>query len=204
MTYPEFLKLQSSLIPSQNVSRETFNLLKTYVECVLRANETFNLIGPKEKYRIWERHVIDSMQLFPHIENKGKVCDVGSGAGFPGIVLGILGLTNITLVESIKKKASFLQDVSHETFLKNKVLWDRVENLKEIFDVVTARGVASLEKIFNWTYHIRNANTSYVLLKGKTYNVEIEQALKKYQFDVKIFQSVTHLDGKILVIQNVH
>jgi 16S rRNA (guanine527-N7)-methyltransferase len=202
ISYNEFLKKQQSFLPQIDVSRETFEKLSFYVDKLFEANQKFNLIGSKEKEHIWERHVFDSMQLFQYIEKRSSVCDVGSGAGFPGIVLGILGV-KMLLVESNKKKAAFLEYVSRETSTQNKIICERVENLKSSFDVVTARALAPLERLLTWCEGIYYEKTIFIFPKGQRYREEIERAHKKFAFDVVSHHSVTDENGKILVIKNV-
>lgn len=200
MNYETFLKEKNSLSLEQNVSRETFLRLESYV--TMLKNASFNLISAGDGDQIWERHIFDSIQLYPYF-SKGSVCDFGSGAGFPGIVLSALGIAPLTLVESIGKKAEFLQNVSRETFLDYKVICDRVENSTEKFDFITARAVASLKKLLQLTEPIRTHDTVCVFPKGKKYQEEIEDARREFSFDVEVHQSVTHTEGKILVLRNV-
>ena len=245
MRYDEFLQEQQKLIPSLNVSRETFDRLKAYVNLLEECNQKLNLVGSSEMATIWDRHVFDSMQLMPYIVKGGfhvksrkpsevqvllknasrtlmpeiegavedsalhipksslSVCDVGSGAGFPGIVLGILGVSDMVLVESIAKKALFLENVSRETLIKNTILCDRVENLKKTFTAITARAVAPLKDLLRLTKNIRTFDTVCIFPKGKKYQEEIEDARRYFSFDVEAHQSLTHEEGRILVITHV-
>lgn len=203
-SYNDFLKAQQFLLPQINVSRETFERLNFYVNRVIEYNQKFNLIGSKEEEKIWERHVFDSMQLFSYIESDKKVCDIGSGAGFPGLVLGIIGISNISLIESNEKKARFLESVSRETSVDNKIICGRVEILEESFDIVIARALAPLEKLLNWSLRVSHKKTYCIFPKGKIYQEEIKRAYKKFAFDVSLHHSVTNEDGKILVVKNVH
>ncbi len=204
ISYDYFLKEHQRLFPDINVSRETFDRLLYYVQKVIEYNQSFNLIGSGEKEKIWERHVFDSMQLYPHIEENKKICDIGSGAGFPGMVLGIMGVSGITLIESNEKKATFLKNVSRETLIDNIVLCERVEHLKKPFDVITARAVSPLKNLLLWTQNISHKETQYIFPKGKKYQEEITEAYKKFAFDVVLHHSVTNENGRILVIKNVH
>jgi 16S rRNA (guanine527-N7)-methyltransferase len=204
MRYDEFLQEQQKLIPSLNVSRETFDRLKAYVNLLEECNQKLNLVGSSEMATIWDRHVFDSMQLMPYIPKSSlSVCDVGSGAGFPGIVLGILGVSDMVLVESIAKKALFLENVSRETLIKNTILCDRVENLKKTFTAITARAVAPLKDLLRLTKNIRTSDTVCIFPKGKKYQEEIEDARRFFSFDVEAHQSLMHEEGRILVITHV-
>ena len=137
-----------------NVSRETIEKLKTFQNMVLEWNKKINLISKASEQNIWERHIIDSLQLYPLIEEKDKVLyDFGSGAGFPAIVLAILSEQfypnlNITLIESIGKKVLFLENVKKSLNLNITILKDRIENLNLLKpDIITSRALASLDKL---------------------------------------------------------
>jgi 16S rRNA (guanine527-N7)-methyltransferase len=204
MRYDEFLQEQRKLLPSLNVSRETFDRLDIYVKLLEEYNQKLNLVGSSEMSNIWDRHIFDSMQLLSYIpDSSHSICDFGSGAGFPGIVLGILGVSEMVLVESIGKKALFLENVSRETFIRNTVLCDRVENLKKTFDVITARAVAPLKDLLKLTKNIRTPGTVCVFPKGKKYQEEIDDARRYFSFEVEAHQSLTHEEGRILVISHV-
>lgn len=203
MLYEDFLRKKEEFLLSLNVSRETFDRLSKFIDHLKECNQKINLVGSSEMGNIWFRHVFDSMQLMQYINIHSKVCDFGSGSGFPGVILGILGVNGMTLVESIGKKVSFLERVSRETCVKNKVLCDRVENLRDSFDFITARAVTSLDKLLKLTKGIRREDTICVFPKGKKYQEEIEEAQKNFDFKVQVYQSITHEDGKILVLKNV-
>ncbi len=204
MTYDQFIQEQQKLLPCLNVSRETFHRLERYMDLLKEQNQNLNLVGSSEMPNIWHRHVFDSMQLLPYIPTTAtSVCDFGSGAGFPGIVLGILGVSQMTLVESIGKKVAFLENVSHETFLKNTILCDRVENMHKAFSVITARAVASLKDLLTLTNNIRTPETLCIFPKGKKYQEEIDDARSYFDFKIDVHQSVTHPEGKVLVISHV-
>ena len=204
MDYNKFLDIQQKMLPSLNVSRETFDQLRVYLSLLEEQNKNLNLVGSQEMERIWERHVFDSMQLMLYLKKPPlSLCDVGSGAGFPSIVLGILGVDKMTLVESIEKKARFLMNVSRETSVKNTIICDRVENLKKVFDVIVARAVAPLKELLILTKNIRTSRTVHIFPKGKKYQEEIEDARAHFSFEVDVHQSVTHPEGRILVIHHV-
>jgi len=204
MNYDEFLQEQRKLLPFLDVSRETFDRLEIYVNFLKEYNQKFNLVGSSEMGNIWDRHIFDSMQLISYVaESPRSVCDIGSGAGFPGIVLGILGVSDMVLVESIAKKALFLENVSRETLVKNTILCDRVENLKKTFEIITARAVAPLKDLLKLTKNIRTPDTVCVFPKGKKYQEEIDEARLYFSFEVEAHQSLTHEEGRILVINHV-
>ena len=197
------LKVVNKRFPSFDVSRETFDRLNLYASLLIEENKKFNLIGSGEVSHIWERHIFDSMQLFSYLDPKDKICDMGSGAGFPGIVLGILGCNNITMVESIRKKASFLENVSRETSISNKVICGRIESLEGYFPFITGRAVAPLKKLLMLSRNISNRQTRFVFPKGRRYMEELEEAKKNFSFEVDKRKSVTSPDGTILLLRSV-
>ena len=177
--------------------------LEKFQEMVLLANQRMNLIGKSTEKDVWERHIIDSYQLMKYLNKEDIVLDFGAGAGFPGIVLSICGIKNVYLVESIAKKCSFLQEVVDEITLPAKVLNERVENLKIVIDVIVARAVAPLDKIFSLTFSKKNKAVKYVLLKGKNYSIELDEAKKNWNFIYKSHKSITSCESVILEIENL-
>ena len=100
-----------------DVSRETFNQLQTYVDLVVHSQEVLNLIGPSTVDTIWERHVLDSAQLIRYLpEEPSNIVDIGSGAGFPGVVMALLTHHTVTCIESVQKKSKFFDDGPRETW----------------------------------------------------------------------------------------
>lgn len=198
------MQKQLEQVVGKNVSRETFEQLEKYLTFLIQENEKYNLIGPKEAERLWERHVLDSAQLFPLVRNSGGFLDVGSGAGFPGVVLSLLGVPGGCLVESSHKKCSFLKNVSRETLADFSVVCERVERMRGAsFNRVVSRAVAPIEKLLMWTLGVATRDTQWVFLKGKTAQEEVAEALKRFSFEVEMFPSVTSEEGKIVSVRKV-
>lgn len=193
-----------------DVSRETYANLETFQNMVLEWNNKFNLISKSSAEDIWNRHILDSLQLLKFISNKAeKLYDFGSGAGFPGMVLAIATKDifpnlKVSLMESIRKKAIFLNEVKTKLNLDVDIYNERVENLKlPKADIITSRAMASLEKLLNYAYPFCKKETELLFLKGKTWEDEIKTALIKWKFDYESFESITDKDGKILFIKNI-
>ncbi len=182
-----------------NVSRETQNELEEYVRRLLEYNKTHNLIGSKEVDKVWDRHIIDSLQLTTLLPLNKKIVDVGTGAGLPGMVLSILGF-DVTLIESNTKKVTFLKSVSRET---GKIIHDRCENIKKKFDVITARAVTNLKDLIALTLHLSKKSSVFIFPKGKNWKKELLEAEKKYKFDVEIKKSLTSYESRILILKNI-
>jgi 16S rRNA (guanine527-N7)-methyltransferase len=192
-----------------NVSRETIGKLNKYKYFLLRSNKSLNLIGKTTENQLFTRHFIDSAQIYDLIEDKSEIIDLGSGAGFPGVILKILMdnnkiVGNITLIDKSTKKCKFLQDLSDELGLILKIVNLKVENFKfnKISTVVSRafkKTVDTIDILLKNNDKIRNI----ILIKGKTYQQEIEEAKKKYTFDVEKFRSITSDESYILKISNI-
>ena len=189
----------------KNVSRETFEKLKVYQRTLEEWQKRLNLVSSSTLSNIWERHFKDSLQLLPYLPpTKSKLVDLGSGAGFPGLVLAIArpDFLNVTLIESDLKKCVFLENVSRETNAPITVLNERIEALKNSlkFNVVTARGLAPLSFLIEYAFPLMDVNSFCLFLKGKEFESEIEDSQKKWDFNLEIFPSLTDSRGRILKI----
>ena len=184
--------------------------LKHYESLLLKWQKTINLISPATIDNAWERHFEDSIQLNNLIPSDIRnICDIGSGAGFPAIVLAILNpKINFTVIESDARKCAFLQTVSRETSCKNvKIINGRIENvISEIdTDMVTCRALASVRQLLIYTQPLWNDNKDFKILmpKGKNWRDEIDEAVKKFTFDVSDYQSKTDSEARILIVGKV-
>jgi len=192
-----------------NVSRETIEKLNKYKDFLISSNKLLNLIGKTTENHIFSRHFIDSAQIYDLIEDKSEIIDLGSGAGFPGVVLKILmdynkKDGNITLIEKSPKKCKFLQDLTDKLDLTIKIVNLKIENFKfnKISTIVSRafkKTVDTIDILLKNNDKIRNI----ILIKGKTYQQEIEEAKKKYTFDVEKFRSITSDESYILKISNI-
>jgi 16S rRNA (guanine527-N7)-methyltransferase len=192
-----------------NVSRETIEKLNKYKDFLLSSNKSLNLIGKTTENQIFTRHFADSAQIYDLIEDKSEIIDLGSGAGFPGVILKILMDNNkipgnITLIDKSPKKCEFLQDLSDKLGLTLKIVNLKIENFKfnKISTIVSRafkKTVDTIDILFKNNDKIR----SIILMKGKTYQHELEEAKKKYTFDVEKFRSITSDESYILKISNI-
>jgi 16S rRNA (guanine527-N7)-methyltransferase len=192
-----------------NVSRETIEKLNKYKDFLLSSNKSLNLIGKTTENQIFTRHFTDSAQIYDLIEDKSEIIDLGSGAGFPGVLLKILMddkkiAGNITLIDKSPKKCKFLQDLSDKLGLTFKIVNLKIENFKfnKISTVVSRafkKTIDTMDILLKNNDKIRNI----ILIKGKTYQQELEEAKKKYTFDVEKFRSITSDESFILKITNI-
>ena len=187
---------------------DTQDKLKHYEMLLKQWQKTINLVSPATLDHAWDRHFKDSIQLNQYIpENTKILCDIGSGAGFPGLVLAILNPEiEIHLIESDTRKCGFLRNVSRETNCKNVTIHNgRIEaKLDDIsdFDCLTARALASLKDLIGFT---RQADQGFkmILPKGRDYHNEISEAQIYYNFDFSEHPSVIDKESVILIVSNV-
>lgn len=189
-----------------NVSRETLDKLQEYQALLLKWQQKINLISPNTVNQAWDRHFVDSMQIFEHLPSlNGHLVDLGSGAGFPGLVLAIMGFEHVTLIESDRRKCIFLKEVARDLNLSNvTVITDRLENVHDIkADIVTARALASLEQLIKWTTPFLKPETVLIFPKGRRYDEEISEAGLPDSVKVQIFDSVTDEEAKIVFLSGL-
>ena len=192
-----------------NVSRETIEKLNKYKDFLLSSNKLLNLIGKNTENDIFSRHFIDSAQIYDLIEDKSEIIDLGSGAGFPGVIIKILMNNskidgNIILIEKSPKKCKFLQNLSDKLDLMLRIVNLRVENFKfNKISTVVSRAFKNTVDTIDILYKNNDRIRSIILIKGKTYQHELEDAKKKYTFDVEKFRSITADESYILKINNI-
>lgn len=194
-----------------DVSRETYSKLELYCQALIEWQEKINLISKNSLQDVWNRHFADSAQLFNLIpKNARTIIDIGSGAGFPGMVLAIISnkktpYLKTTLVESIKKKTLYLNHVKELVGVRNlEIINGRAELIKnKKFDVVTSRAVTALQGLLTYADNLLNKNGICIFPKGANYQKEIDEAKKFWKFSLDVIQSTTSEEGKILIISNL-
>ena len=192
-----------------NVSRETIEKLKIYHKYLIEKNKTLNLIGKNTEKSIFSRHFKDSAQIYDLIDKNIDIVDIGTGAGFPGIIVKILMennnlIGNMILIEKSPKKSQFLQDLCIKLDLKVKIENKRLENYNfSKISTVISRAFKSTLKTIDILYRNKEKIKELVLLKGKTYQQEIDEAKKKYTFKLEKFRSITSDDSSIVKITNI-
>ena len=163
-------------------ARELFGIAfagaERFAEMLAAEGELRGLVGPRELPRLWTRHIVNSAAVVPFLPARGTVADVGSGAGFPGIVVALLRPDlEVALIEIMERRIDWLDDVVDELDLDNVTLRRaRAEDVKERFDVVTARAVANLTKLVRLTAPLLRQGGSLLALKGARAEAEAEAA----------------------------
>ena len=183
----------------QNVSRETF-LLQQYSEMLRKWQKTVQLVAPSDLAHLHKRHFEDCRQYATFV--KGKVIDLGSGGGLPAVILAIMGHP-VKAVESDKRKAAFLQTVAAELNIPLKVLVCRAENIEEKAMTVTARAMAPLPILLSYAEKILLPEGRCIFPKGAKWDMEVSEARQTYDFVLHAKTSLTHPEGRILVIEQV-
>lgn len=192
------------------VPRETVGTLEEFVEMLIRWNERINLFSRKEDANLWERHVVDSAQLLPLAPQRAKTwLDVGSGGGFPGIICAVIAKYQrrpiaFTLVESDSRKAAFLREAVIRFELPVTVLSSRIEEITLIpQDVISARALATLEKLLGYTSPFCHSGTTFLFPKGRQREMELTEARKYWHMRAIHVPSRTDAEGSILRISEV-
>ena len=199
--------MSNSFEESVNVSRETWTRLRQYGDIVRKWQKTINLISPTTVGDLWERHVLDSLQVWALDPQPKTWLDMGSGAGFPGIVTAIClaehGTGWVYLIESNQKKAAFLRNVIVQTGARACVHPVRVADAFEIapkIDAISARALASLDDLLEMSepWFGANKKLSTYLHKGRDYQLEIELARSRWDFNLVKYDSQIQ-DGSVIL-----
>ncbi len=193
-----------------DVSCETFYQLKTYQSLLEEWQVKFNLVSSSSIKDAWNRHFLDSAQLFQYIPKEAKnMIDFGSGAGFPGMVLAIMAkektpYLKVVLVDSIRKKTVYLKEVAQKTNTSVDIINDRIENIpNQKFDIITSRAMTSLSDLLKYSYPFCHKGSLCIFPKGKNYALELKEAHSKWNFKCVIKASEQSEEGKILIVSNI-
>ena len=194
------------------VSRETYKKLCVFQKNLFKWQKSINLISKNTIKNTWERHFLDSAQLYKFVRRiEGNIIDFGSGAGFPGLVLAIMGKKNIHLVESDHKKCVFLKEIAMLTETDITIHNCRIEDLNFInVDLITCRALASLSKLIEYVEIFINKSfgekqkiPKLLFLKGKSYYLEVIELSKTKKITFEEYPSITDKNGRILYINKV-
>ena len=197
-----------------NVSHETLEKLVIYFELLSLTQKKMNLVSNSSLQDLEIRHFLDSAQLYPFCKNlNGNVVDFGSGAGFPGAVLSILGISKIFLVESNKKKCNFLAKLKTETNSNFNIINSRIENLDFLYpSLIVSRALTSTKNllVFSINHMLKSKSIkskkealknipNLLFLKGKTFQNELNNVPKNLNIKFQTFPSITSAESRILL-----
>jgi 16S rRNA (guanine527-N7)-methyltransferase len=187
------------------ISRETMERLKAYAALLIEWSGRINLVGRSTLADLWRRHFLDSAQLLPLIPLGARsLVDLGSGAGFPGLVLAILGVPGVELIEADRRKATFLREASRAAGVDVTLRACRIESVApQAADVVTARGCAPLNRLLPLAERLIGPQTTCLFLKGAQVEEELTVAGKAWTMIVSRHPSRSDPGGTVLSLQQV-
>ncbi|NNE85606.1 MAG: 16S rRNA (guanine(527)-N(7))-methyltransferase RsmG [Alphaproteobacteria bacterium] len=195
----------SDFASALNVSRETLDRLEIFEGMLRRWQKTINLVGARSLDDVWRRHFLDSAQLCRLLGDTKTVTDIGSGGGFPGLVIAIMSDAQVTLVESDQRKAAFLREVSRETGAGISIIAERAEAAKATpTEAVTARAVASVEKLLSLAQPWIAPGGQCFFLKGAAVEEELTDARRFWDISFDLVPSLSDPAGSILCVKEFH
>lgn len=202
---------QEWLRSSFDVSRETEERLESFIAFLLAESDNQNLISASTRDHVWARHMVDSAQLLCHIDRPCPLgttwLDLGSGAGFPGLVVAALAPnTRFVLVESRRKRIEFLKSAADILGIADRVVIEgrRLETLPSFAaDYISARAFAPLDRLLDLAARFSTAQTIWLLPKGRNARNELEAVANAWQGAFHVEQSLTDADSSIIVAHSV-
>lgn len=188
-----------------DVSRETIARLAGFVDLLTGENERQNLVAPASLSTVWSRHIVDSAQLLPLAEGRsGPWLDLGTGAGFPGLVVAALHHVPVTLVESRRLRADFLRRAAACLGAEVEVFGSSLQRMApRPFEVISARAFAPLPRLLELAQPFSTEKTLWLLPKGRGAQSELEAVGGAWQGDFRLEPSLTDADARIIVATGV-
>ena len=197
--------VKADIVSKFVLNKTQVDKLDYYLSSIIKHNKHTNLIGKSTIENIWNRHVLDCLQLTKYITNKKlKILDLGTGAGLPGILLSIVGYQKVLMVDSVKKKTDFVREIIKELSLTAKIQNKRIENAPTSqHDIIVSRALAPLVNLLTYARMYSNKNTTSLFLKGRNVTSEIDIASKVFFFEFEKIKSLSSDDGCVLKINNI-
>jgi len=190
----------------QRFGAEASARVARFADQVMRESDLQNLVARSTLESIWSRHILDSAQLIPlagSIDATTRWLDIGSGAGFPGVVVALLTLAQVTLVEPRRRRVEFLQQVLADS-ANATVLLAKVEAISAPPQhIVSARAVATVDELLRATRHVSDISTRYILPRGRSAHAELESARRGWHGLFHVEPSVTDAESGILIAEKV-
>ena len=186
-----------------NFTAKNISDIKIFINELLKANKKHNFISKSTEKVIWQRHILDSAQLVKFIDfSKSSLSDLGSGAGFPGLILAIFNKNkdfHVKLYEKSPVKRAFLKDMSDILSLKIEIHGNVYENSIDS-DYIVSRAFKKLEAIIQVSREIVKKSHKLIILKGQNAQEELKKAFNKEKYDYKLENSITNEDSKIIIV----
>ena len=193
-----------SILQNQlSYSAKNISDIKIFIDELLKANKRHNFISRSTENLIWHRHILDSAQLVKFIDfSKGSLSDLGSGAGFPGLILALFNKNqdfHVKLFEKSPVKRAFLRDLSARLSLKIEILGNVYDHSINT-DYIVSRAFKKLDAIIQVSREIAKKSHKLIILKGQNAQKDLEKAFKKEKYDYKLENSITNKDSKIIIV----
>ena len=186
-----------------NFTDHSIEKLKRFTNLVLKENKRYNLIAKSTENKIWERHILDSAQLVKFIDfSKGSLSDLGSGAGFPGLILALFNKNkdfHVKLYEKSPVKRAFLRDISDRLSLKIEI-FGNIYNESIDTDYIVSRAFKKLGSIIQVSREIARKSHKLIILKGQNAQEDLKKAFNKEKYDYKLDNSITNEESKIIIV----
>lgn len=191
-------------LPPFFITEEIRDRLRQFETITREWNRKINLISSKDVESLWKRHIEDSLRILPLIPKNTAINDLGSGGGFPGIIIAIAGGNPVTLLESDLRKCAFLREASRICSAPTRIVSGRLEDVKAPpAPIVTARALAPLPRLLHWAKPFLTAEGTCLFFKGRNVSEEIENSYKEWNFQLETFQKKGD-EGVILKITHLH
>ena len=196
---------KSDIVSEFVLNKTQVDKIDYYLSSIIEHNKHTNLVGKSTIENIWDRHVLDCLQLTKYIINKKlKILDLGTGAGLPGVLFSIVGFQKVLMVDSVKKKTDFVRKIIKELSLTAKIQNKRIEKPPTSqHNIIVSRALAPLVKLLTYARMYSNKNTTSLFLKGRNVTSEIDIASKVYFFEFEKIKSLSSDEGCILKINNI-
>lgn len=200
---------RAGFLAQVDVSRETLARLDTYAALLTKWNPAINLVAPSTLDQLWTRHFLDSAQVL-EIAPEGKTwVDIGTGGGFPGLIVAILAAEKrpdlrVACIESDLRKATFLRTVAREAGVEVDVISKRIEQVAPMgADILSARALAPLAQLLGFAERHLSPNGRALFLKGANHASEVKEALEMWSFQADTYPSKTSSDAVILSLGDI-
>ena len=186
-----------------NYSSRSISDIKIFINELLKANKKHNFISKSTENVIWHRHILDSAQLVKFIDfSKGSLSDLGSGAGFPGLILALFNKNkdfHVKLYEKSPVKRAFLMDIRKKLSINVEILGNVYQDFIDT-DYIVSRAFKKLEAIIQVSREIAKKSHKLIVLKGRNAQQDLKKAFIKEKYDYKLENSITNEDSKIIIV----
>ena len=186
-----------------NFSSKSIENLQIFVNELISANKKHNFISKSTEVDIWHRHILDSAQLVKYLDfSKGSLSDLGSGAGFPGLVLAIFNNNkdfHVKLFEKSPVKRAFLEEISNKLSIKVDIKGNIYEEIVDS-DYIVSRAFKKMEVLIQVSREIVKNSHKLIVLKGQNAQEDLKKAFKREKYPYKLEDSITNKDSKIIIV----